>query len=43
MPILLVVLLVLSVEWAVYHRDAVTRLRRSLGERFGRTPADGNT
>ena len=42
-PILLIVLIALCVEWAVYHRDAVIRLRRSLGDRFGRTPADGNT
>ena len=42
-PILLIVLLALCVEWAVYHRDAVIRLRRSLGARFGRTPADGST
>ncbi len=26
----------LCVEWAVYHRDALIRLRRSLGARFGR-------
>ena len=42
-PILLIVLLALCVEWAVYHRDAVIRLRRSLAARFGRTPADGST
>ena len=42
-PILLIVLLALCVEWAVYHRDAVIRLRRSLATRFGRAPADGNT
>jgi hypothetical protein len=41
-PILLIVLLVLCVEWAVYHRDAVIRIRRSLAARMGRTPADGS-
>jgi Ca-activated chloride channel family protein len=42
-PIVLLVLLVLCVEWAVYHRDAVIRLRRSLGARFGRNAPDGST
>ena len=41
-PILLLVLVALCVEWAVYHRDAVIRLRRSLGARFGRPSADGS-
>lgn len=40
-PILLVVLLGLCVEWAVYHRDAVIRLRRNLASRFGRPGTDG--
>ena len=40
-PIVLLVLLVLCVEWAVYHRDALIRLRRSLADRFGRNVADG--
>ena len=40
-PILLIVLIALCVEWAVYHRDAVIRIRRDLGDRFGRRPADG--
>ena len=41
-PILLIVLLALCVEWAVYHRDALIRLRRGFGARFGRAP-DGGT
>jgi hypothetical protein len=39
-PILLVVLVVLMVEWAVYQRDALTRLWRGLGARL-RRPAGG--
>jgi hypothetical protein len=39
----LLVLVGLCVEWAVFHRDALVRIRRSLGARFGRTPADGRT
>jgi hypothetical protein len=39
-PIVLIVLVVLCVEWAVYQRDAVVRLRRGLAARFGRA-ADG--
>ena len=31
LPILVIVLVVLCVEWAVYHRDALIRLRRSFG------------
>jgi hypothetical protein len=31
LPIVVIVLLALCLEWAVYHRDAVIRLRRSLG------------
>jgi hypothetical protein len=41
-PILLLVLLALCVEWAVYHRDALVRLRRSLAARFGRNVTDGS-
>jgi hypothetical protein len=40
-PLVLVVLLVLSAEWAVYHRDAVTRIRRGFVSRPGRNPASG--
>ncbi len=40
-PIVLVVLVGLCVEWAVYHRDALIRLRRGFGERFGRRATDG--
>lgn len=39
-PILLLVLLGLCLEWAVYHRDALIRLRRGLGARFGRKASD---
>ncbi len=35
-PIVLVVLLALSVEWTIYHRDAVIRIRRATATRFGR-------
>jgi hypothetical protein len=42
-PILLLVLLFLCIEWAVYQRDALTRLWRGLGGRLrgGRNPARG--
>ena len=39
-PIVLLVLAVLVVEWAVYQRDSLTRLWRGLGARLGR-PAGG--
>jgi hypothetical protein len=42
MPIVLLVLVALCVEWAVYHRDTLIRLRRSLGARFGRNAPDGS-
>jgi hypothetical protein len=38
-PIVLLVLLVLCVEWALYHRDGLVRMRRSLAARFGRGAA----
>ena len=38
LPIVLLVLFGLCVEWALYHRDAVVRIRRSLVARFGRQP-----
>lgn len=38
LPIVLLVLLGLCVEWALYHRDAVIRMRRSLVARFARQP-----
>ena len=41
-PIVLIVLVALCIEWAVYQRDAVLRLRRELAARFGRHPADGS-
>jgi hypothetical protein len=37
------VLLGLCAEWAVYHRDAVIRIRRDLSSRLGRRPAGGST
>src|SRR6478735_11041166 len=40
-PIVLVVLVGLCLEWAVYHRDALIRLRRGFGERFGRRATEG--
>ena len=39
-PILLLVLLGLCLEWAVYHRDALIRLHRGLRARFGRGTPD---
>jgi hypothetical protein len=41
-PIVLVVLLVLSIEWAVYHRDSVIRIQRGFAARLGRGQADGS-
>ena len=41
-PIVVLVLIGLCVEWAVYHRDALIRIRRSLGSRFGRQPSGGS-
>jgi hypothetical protein len=41
-PIVLLVLLGLCIEWAVYHRDALNRMRRGLGARFGRNAPDGS-
>ena len=37
-PIVLLVLIALCVEWAVYHRDAVARIRRGFAARLGRAP-----
>jgi hypothetical protein len=42
LPIVLLVLVGLCIEWAVYHRDALVRIRRSLGARFGRQPSGGS-
>jgi hypothetical protein len=39
-PIVMIVLVVLCLEWAVYQRDAVVRLRRGLAARLGRQPVD---
>jgi hypothetical protein len=41
-PIVLLVLVGLCIEWAVYHRDALTRMRRGLGARFGHDAQDGS-
>jgi Ca-activated chloride channel family protein len=35
-PILLIVLVALCIEWAVYHRDALARIRRGFATRLGR-------
>ena len=35
-PILLIVLIGLCIEWAVYHRDALARIRRGFATRLGR-------
>jgi len=35
-PIVLAILAFLCIEWALYHRDGLIKLRRSLGERLGR-------
>ena len=40
-PVVLIVLVALCVEWAVYQRDAIIRLRRGVRARLGR-PADGS-
>ena len=40
-PIVLAVLAVLCIEWALYHRDGLVKLRRTLGSRLGRPGADG--
>jgi len=37
-PIVLLVLVALCVEWAVYHRDALARIRRGFAARLGRAP-----
>ncbi|MEX1172842.1 MAG: hypothetical protein WEG56_09550, partial [Chloroflexota bacterium] len=36
-PIVLLVLIGLCVEWALFHRDGMARLRRGIGARLGRT------
>jgi len=41
-PIVVIVLLVLSIEWAVYHRDSVIRIRRGFASRLGRGEAGGS-
>lgn len=38
-PIVLLVLVALSVEWALYHRDGLIRLQRALSSRLGRDSA----
>jgi Ca-activated chloride channel homolog len=42
LPIVLIVLIGLCIEWAVYHRDALIRIRRSITARFGRQPSGGS-
>jgi hypothetical protein len=42
-PVVLVALVILTLEWLVYERDTVARLRRSMAARLGRgRPAAGN-
>ena len=41
-PIVLLILTVLCVEWALYHRDGLIRLRRLLGGRLGAWHRDGS-
>jgi len=41
-PLVLLILVALCVEWAVYHRDTLIRIRRGLGDRFGRGAAGGS-
>ena len=41
-PLVLLVLAFLSIEWAVYHRDAVIRLQRGFLTRLRRGQADGS-
>ena len=40
-PLVVLVLIALCIEWAIYHRDALIRIRRSLADRLGRTPVEG--
>ena len=40
-PIVLIALLVLTLEWLVYERDTLARLRRGLAVRIGRAPHRG--
>jgi hypothetical protein len=40
-PIVLIVLAVLGVEWALYHRDALVRIRRALAGRLSRGATHG--
>jgi hypothetical protein len=35
-PIVLLVLIGLCVEWALYHRDGLARIRRGIAGRLGR-------
>lgn len=42
-PIVLAILVFLCVEWALYHRDGLVKLRRSLSDRLGRTRAGSAT
>jgi von Willebrand factor type A domain/Aerotolerance regulator N-terminal len=35
-PIVLAILAFLCIEWALYHRDGLVKLRRAMGERLGR-------
>jgi hypothetical protein len=41
-PIAFAVLVLLCLEWVVYHRDAVQRGWRAIGGRLGRGPRTGS-
>jgi len=42
-PIVLAILAFLAIEWAVYERDTLVRLRRALGARLDRGRPAGRT
>ena len=42
-PIVVLVLLALCIEWALYHRDALIRFRRGLAARLGRQAPEGGS
>jgi hypothetical protein len=42
-PIVLLVIVVLCAEWALYHRDGLIRIRRSVAGRFRRQPSSGTS
>jgi hypothetical protein len=42
-PIVLAILAFLCVEWALYHRDGLVRVRRSISDRLARARAGSMT